>query len=91
VAQTIGTLCPPDTPGFAAALARWPASRSLPADGALKPEQFDIMKVDWHRQRPYVGFAATASAPLRRRSGVMAVAGPHEGYGGKVVMMRRRC
>jgi hypothetical protein len=88
IGQTIGTLCPPDTPGFAKALARWQASRALPADGALKPEQFDIMKVDWHRQRPYVELRGEGVCPDAPPERVLAVARVDEGYGGKVVMLR---
>lgn len=88
IARTIGTLCPPDTPGFAAALRRWQASRALPADGALRPEQFDLMKVDWHRERPYVELRGDGVCPAPPPDRVLAVARVDEGYGGKVVMMR---
>lgn len=88
IGQTIGTLCPPDTPGFAAALARWQRARALPADGALRPEQFDLMKVDWHRQRPYVELRGEGVCPAPPPERVLAVARSDEGYGGKVVMMR---
>lgn len=88
IAQTIGTLCPPDTPGFAQALARWQASRALPADGAVRPEHFDLMKVEWHRQRPYVELRGDGVCPAPPPERVLAVARADEGYGGKVVMMR---
>ena len=88
IARTIGTLCPPDTPGFAQALARWQAAKALPADGALRPEQFDLMKTDWHRERPYIGLRADGVCPDPPPERLLAVARPDEGYGGKVVMMR---
>lgn len=88
IAQTIGTLCPPDSPGFAQALARWQASRALPADGALRAEQFDVMKTDWHRQRPYVELRGAGVCPAPPPERVLAVARSDEGYGGKVVLMR---
>jgi hypothetical protein len=88
IAHTIGTLCPPDTPGFAQALARWQASRSLTSDGTMRAEQFDLMKADWHRQRPYIELRGDGVCPAPPPERVMAVARADEGYGGKVVMMR---
>lgn len=88
IAQTIGTLCPSDTPGFAQALARWQEARRLPADGALKPEVFDLMKVEWNRERPYLAVRGEGICPDAPTEARLAVAQPHEGYKGKIVMMR---
>jgi D-alanyl-D-alanine dipeptidase len=88
IGQTIGTLCPPDTPGFAQALARWQAAKALPADGALRADHFDLMKTDWHRQRPYIALRGDGVCPDPPPESALAVARSDEGYGGKVVMMR---
>jgi LAS superfamily LD-carboxypeptidase LdcB len=88
IGQEIGTLCPPDSPGFAQALARWQAQRNLPADGQLKPEVFELMKVSWHRARPYVSLRGDGVCPDPPPERVMATARPEEGYSGKVIQLR---
>jgi hypothetical protein len=88
IAQTIGTLCPADTPGFAQALARWQESRRLPADGVLKPEVFDSLKNEWHRERPYIAVRGAGICPDAPPEARLAVARVDEGYKGKIVLMR---
>lgn len=88
IAHTIGTLCPPDTPGFAQALAKWQEARRLPADGVLKPEVFEQIKGEWHRERPYIAVRSAGVCPDAPVEARLAVAQPHEGYKGKIVLMR---
>ncbi len=88
IAHTIGTLCPADTPGFAQALARWQESRRLPADGVLKPEVFELIKGEWHRERPYIGVRSAGVCPDAPTEARLAVARVDEGYKGKIVLMR---
>ncbi len=88
IAHSIGTLCPPDTPGFARALASWQHSRALPADGVLKPEVFNLLKGEWTRERPYVAVRGAGVCPDAPPEARLAVARSDEGYKGKVVLMR---
>jgi len=88
IAHTIGTLCPPDTPGFAQALARWQESRRAPADGVLDPEVFDLIKSEWNRERPYIDVRRAGVCPDAPPPARLAVAGNGEGYKGKIVLMR---
>lgn len=64
VEHEVGSLCPADTPGFAAALARWQAGHGLPADGAMTPKTFAAMKAAWQGRRPFVRLRAAGVCPV---------------------------
>ncbi|MDQ0463364.1 LAS superfamily LD-carboxypeptidase LdcB [Caulobacter ginsengisoli] len=54
VASEIGSDCPYDSQVFADRLAGWQAAHGLPASGVLDAASFDVMRVIWHRRRPFV-------------------------------------
>lgn len=54
IAAEIGTVCPPTSPGFAAALAPWQTGQRLPATGLMDAETFKAMNNVWSMARPFV-------------------------------------
>lgn len=54
IAREINTVCAPETPGFAAALATWQAANRLPANGQLDPATYQVMNTRWLLARPFV-------------------------------------
>ena len=87
-AREIATGCPADTPGFAAALARWQSAHGLPADGVFRPEAFARMLAVVELRRPFVRLTAKGICPAPPDEAGLAAAEPEEGYGRKVVRMR---
>jgi hypothetical protein len=89
VAREIGSPCPPDSSGFAAALARWQAGRGAgPADGVLTAPALTDMKTGWQLKRPYVAVRASGVCPEPPSADELETGRPGEGYGGKVVQLR---
>ncbi len=84
IATTIGTRCPANSPGFAAALARWQAARRLPATGIFDTPDMAALKAGWQARRPFVAASRSACPPpppARR----LADAAAHESYVGKPI------
>jgi zinc D-Ala-D-Ala carboxypeptidase len=89
VGREIGSACPPDSPGFAAALARWQANNGLPQTGVLDEAVFVQMKNVWQLKRPVVRVMRQVGCPPPPPPGELAVARPDESYGGKTIQVRR--
>ncbi|MDX9997479.1 MAG: M15 family metallopeptidase [Phenylobacterium sp.] len=89
VSREIGSACPPDSPGFAAALARWQANNGLPQTGVLDEAAFVRMKTEWQLKRPVVRSMREAGCPAPPSPGQLAAARPEESYGGKTIELRR--
>ncbi len=53
-AYEAGTRCPPETPGFAEALARWKAAHGLAYDGAMDDRTLGVLKGVWQERRPFL-------------------------------------
>ncbi len=53
-AYEAGTRCPPETAGFAEALARWKAAHGLPYDGTMDEQTLSVMKGVWQERRPFL-------------------------------------
>lgn len=53
-AHETGTACPPDSPGFAEALARWKAAHGLAYDGAMDDRTLQTLKGAWQEHRPFL-------------------------------------
>lgn len=49
-----GTSCPPDTPGYAEALARWKAGRGMAYDGTMDDRTLQALKGAWQEHRPFL-------------------------------------
>ncbi len=88
VARAIGTNCTPGNPGFAAALARWQASRGLSGDGRSDLMTLMSMKGEWQAARPYVALRASGVSPAPPTSAELTRLGTEEGYMGKSVELR---
>jgi D-alanyl-D-alanine carboxypeptidase len=86
IAREIQTACPPQTPGFASALAAWEGANQLPAEGAMSVAVFDRMRNAIELRRPFVRVSARGVCPAPPAS--LAEAAPAEGYSGKVIQLR---
>ncbi|MFC3067808.1 D-alanyl-D-alanine carboxypeptidase family protein [Phenylobacterium soli] len=89
VGRLIGSTCPPDTAGFAAAYGRWQQGQTLAPDGVFKPEEFERMKNRMALERPFVQFTSKGLCPGPPPPQALEAATAAEGYGGKVVSLRR--
>jgi D-alanyl-D-alanine carboxypeptidase len=83
IAREIATACAPDSPGFAAALARWQAGHGLPGDGVLTDTVFTHLKNTLELRRPFVRISAQGVCPPAPPESALAPARPDEVYGGK--------
>ncbi len=87
IVHEIGSRCEPAQAGFALALARWQRTRGLAADGRVSAPTFEVMRVLWHRRRPFVAQAAAGCPPGADES-TLVLAEPQESYGGKQIGLR---
>lgn len=87
IAADIGTACPGDSSGFAAALAAWQQKEGLPATGRVEPEGFETMRVAWMLRRPFVRQTRDGSCPPAASEATLQAARPDEGYWGKTVQL----
>ncbi|MFZ4689977.1 MAG: hypothetical protein ACOYLS_12115 [Polymorphobacter sp.] len=88
IAAEIGTRCPADTPGFAAALAQWQAAQRLPATGVVDIPGFAVMNARWTLARPFVLATRGGACPLPPAADTLAIAAPDESFGGKTIALR---
>lgn len=86
IAQEIGTTCPGDSEGFAAAFAAWQGDQRLLPDGVIKADDFNRMRGVVLMRRPFVKLSAAGVCP--DASDVIAEARKEEGYSGKTVWLR---
>jgi D-alanyl-D-alanine carboxypeptidase len=89
IAAEIATRCAADTPGFAAALARWQAAHALPGSGIVDAPGFAVMNAGWTAARPFVAATRDGDCPLPPAASALAPAGAGENYGGKAIVLRR--
>lgn len=87
-AHEIGAACPPDSPGFARALADWQHGHGLAATGAMDVDTLDALRLVWLRRRPFVAATAHGDCPAPPAADRLAVARPEESYGGKTIELR---
>ncbi len=87
IGREVATGCPPTSPAFAAALARWQASQGLAATGLMNEVDFQRMRGVIQLRRPFVVLAAQEVCP-EPTLGVLEPNHDGEGYGGKQVFMR---
>ena len=86
IGHSLGTACPPDSPGFAASLAAWQGGHGLPADGRMDEPTFTRMLRDWYAQRPRLFMTHTCPDPPPESELVQLA--PSESYGGMTVFLR---
>ena len=85
-AHEIGTSCPADAAGFAAALAGWQKSHALPPTGIMDAATMDALRIVWMSRRPFVLLMRTGCPPGPDPSQLVS-ARPDEGYGGKAIQL----
>jgi D-alanyl-D-alanine carboxypeptidase len=88
VAHEIATTCTPETPGFAAALARWQGAHQLPATGILDEPSFALLNATWQARRPYVALRKRGTCPPPPAPEALTVPAPKEAYLGKPILLR---
>ena len=88
VARELRTACPPQSPGFAAALAAWQATQRLPSDGVLTAPVFNRLKGVIQTRRPFVRLSAQGVCPNPPPDTDLANAARAEGYAGKAIQLR---
>jgi len=86
VQHEIGTACPPDSEGFARAMADWERQNGQPPDGVLTEPAFLAMKGAVQTRREFVRFTSGGTCP--ETPDLITAARIDEGYGGKQVWMR---
>ena len=84
----IGTRCPPEAPGFAAAIARWQAKHRLQRTGLVDADSFGAMKSLWQRARAFVRMGHDCPPPPPTE--VLVTAASRESYHGKTIVLRPR-
>jgi hypothetical protein len=87
IAAEIGSDCPYDSESFADRLAGWQAAHRLAASGVLDPASFEIMRVAWHRKRPFVRLSRSG-CPLAPDPATLAVIPPAMTYGSRPMLLR---
>ena len=88
IAREVGTDCPPQTPGFAQALAVFQRLHGLAASGAMDATTLVALKAVWMSRRPFVAATAHGACPSPPALGLMAWAAPAEGYAAKPIQLR---
>lgn len=88
IQSEIGTDCPPNSEGFARALADWQRQNGQPPDGVMTEALFMAMKGAVQTRRDFVRFTSTGICP--ETPDLISAARADEGYGGKQVWMRPR-
>ncbi|THD77253.1 MAG: hypothetical protein E7812_15015 [Phenylobacterium sp.] len=88
IGREIATACGPDTPGFAAAYARWQSAHKLSADGVVKAADFPAMRTEIELRRPFVQLTSKGICPPPPADAALQTARPDEAYGGKPVQLR---
>ena len=90
IQATVGAKAAPDTPGFAAAVARWKARQGLAPSGVVDPATLAALKADWQARRPFVALRAKGICPDPPSDDALETAAPQETLGGKPIRLRRR-
>jgi D-alanyl-D-alanine carboxypeptidase len=88
IGREIRSACPPDSPGFAAALAAWERDQRFPANGVLDDAVFQRMKGVIQTRRPFVQIVARRTCPDAPSIERLEASRPSEGYGGKQILLR---
>jgi hypothetical protein len=88
IAREIGVDCPPQSPGFARALADWQKRQGFVPDGLVSQLTFVRLKGEVQSRRPFVLLSAEGICAAAADEGELATVAPDEALGEKVVMLR---
>jgi D-alanyl-D-alanine carboxypeptidase len=86
IQHELRTACPPNSEGFAAALAAWQKANRQGEDGVLTEAVFVAMKGTAQSRREFVRFTSGGACP--ETPNLITAARPEEGYSGKQVWLR---
>lgn len=88
-AHETATLCPPDSAGFAEALARWKVAHRLAYDGAMDDQTLATLKGAWQEHRPFL-MARVRKEPCPDPPDLESLAQiqPRESHYGKPILVR---
>jgi hypothetical protein len=86
VGREVGSTCPPDSRGFAEALAKWKAEQRAPGGGVFSEADFALVRGAIQSRRPFVRLTAQGACPAPPVD--LETALMSEGYAGKVVQLR---
>jgi hypothetical protein len=86
IQREIGTVCGPDTEGFAKAFAGWQGEHGLSATGLMNEADFIALKNGVQTRREFVRFTSLGTCP--ETADQIAAARIQEGYSGKAVQAR---
>lgn len=84
----IATRCPPQSLGFAAALAVWQSGHDLPATGIFDTASFAAMKTGWMLARSFVRATRGGRCPDPPPANRLATLSSADSYAGKTVQLR---
>jgi zinc D-Ala-D-Ala carboxypeptidase len=88
-AKETGTLCLPETAGFAEALARWKVAHRLAYDGAMDDQTLALLKGAWQEHRPFLmGRVRKEPCPEPPDPQTLAQIQPRESHYGKPILVR---
>ncbi len=87
ISHEIGTACPADSPGFAAAFSSWQAGHRLAATGEIDQPALSLLATTWLLKRPFVR-AMKTGCPGSPNEDALATASPTESFGGKTIKAR---
>ena len=88
IAEAARTACPPQSLGFARAVARWQARAGLPPHGGVDPATFAAMKALWQDRRPFVRVRAAGICPDPPDEAGLAAVPDADSYRGSQVRLR---
>ena len=88
IAREIGVDCPPQSTGFARALAAWQKKQGVDADGLISQVTFLRLKGDVQGRRPFVLLAAQGVCAEPAKEAALAVGRPGEVLGDKPILLR---
>lgn len=88
IQHEVGTACPPDSEGFAAAYAAWERRHDQPGDGRVGEADFIALKSAVQVRREFVRFTSLGGCPDTPDQIVQARR--EEGYAGKSIQVRPR-
>ena len=88
-AHEVGARCPPETAGFAEALARWKAAHNLAYDGAMDDQTLGVLKGVWQERRPFLmSRVRKEPCPAPPGQGELVQIRPEESHYGKPILVR---
>ena len=87
-AHEIASVCPPQSSGFAQALAAWQRAHGVSPNGVMDEPTLKALKQVWMRRRPFVLAMAKGSCPAPASPDQLAWIAAGEGYSGKPAQLQ---